>query len=93
MVDIQQNLLGLNPYTTAQKMAADINGDGRVRVNDLRMMRKMILGIIPSEEHISNDWKFVDQNQKFGQSEASERIKLKENSALTIVGYRIGDLK
>ena len=92
LIAIQQYLLGLDQFSMPQQIASDINADGRVRVNDLIMMRKFILGIIAPNQHINQDWQFVNQDV-INYESASSRFSLNSTIGPTIVGYRIGDVR
>lgn len=92
LVAIQQYLLGLNQFSMPQQIASDINADGQVRVNDLKMMRKVILGIIDPSQHINQDWQFVNQEVTNNES-GLKRFPLNSAIGPTIVGYRVGDVR
>ncbi len=95
MVAIRQHLLGLNPFSVPQRLAADINADDRLRVNDLKMIRKLILGIINPDDYISREWQFVSQDYDINGNTEIDRnhIPLDGTEGPTIVGYRTGDVK
>jgi len=65
LVYIQRHLLGIEEFTSPYKViAADVNGDEKIKASDLLILRKLILGIvvdIPNNE----SWRFVDKNQVF----------------------------
>jgi len=65
VVLIQRHILQLQEFQSAhQHIAADINGDGRVRASDLLELRKLILG---SQEKFSNNtsYRFVTADYVF----------------------------
>lgn len=93
MFAIQQYLLGLAPFSGPQQLAADINADGQIRVNDLKMFRKLILGILNIEDHINTNWQFTNQDHTTVEAMNADRIKIVGNEGPTIIGYRIGDIK
>ena len=65
LVFIQRHILGLQQLDSPYKViAADINGDEQVKVSDLLMLRKLILGII-DEIPENESWRFVDKYQEF----------------------------
>lgn len=95
MIAMQKHLLGLVPFSGPQQLAADLNEDGRVRVNDLRMIRKIILGILPMEDYISTEWQFIDQEYDFQNNSEIQKNNFPIEGATgpTIIGYRLGDFK
>ena len=63
MVLIQRHILGIAPFDIeCNVLAADLTNDGRVTALDLLMMRKLILGIIPSLPS-SPSWIFINEFQ------------------------------
>ena len=65
LVKIVRHLLGLQPFTNPYKIiAADVNGDYHLKVNDVVTLRKLILGII-TEIPDSPSWRFIDADFEF----------------------------
>ena len=65
LVKIQRHILGLELLDSPYKViAADVNGDEKLKASDLLVLRKLILGVIvdiPTNE----SWRFVDKTQEF----------------------------
>jgi len=95
MIGIQRYLLGLESFSSAQRLAADINSDGKVRVNDLRMARKFILGILDQSEYIDSDWHFISEDFQIDSNteDIKDRYPIQGENCPTVIGYRIGDVK
>jgi len=65
LVKIVRHLIGVAPFTNPYKIiAADINGDYHVKVQDIVTLRKLILGII-SVIPTSPSWRFIDADFEF----------------------------
>jgi len=92
MIAIQHYLLGLDQFSMPQQIASDINADGEVRVNDLKMIRKIILGIIDPKQYLNQDWQFINQEVSSHQN-STNRFPLTSTTGPTIVGFRAGDVK
>ncbi|MFT4536690.1 MAG: hypothetical protein ACI9P5_004066, partial [Saprospiraceae bacterium] len=65
LVKIQRHILGLELLDSPYKViAADINGDEKLKASDLLVLRKLILGII-TDLPTNKSWRFVDKTQEF----------------------------
>ncbi|WP_235299088.1 T9SS type A sorting domain-containing protein [Portibacter marinus] len=67
LVIIQKHILNIESLDSPYKrIAADINNDGSIKVNDLLQLRKLILGLYDDNKLPSNEaWRFVDAKQQF----------------------------
>ena len=94
LVFMQRHLLGLYPFDNYQLLASDINGDNRMKVNDLKLMRQMVLGILDKDEYLDPSWRFVVKNQdeEIDLGNYSNRILISENPNPIFIGYRMGDV-
>ena len=95
LVFMQRNLLGLYPFEDYQKLASDIDGDIRIKVNDLKLIRQMLLGIIDKDEYLDPNWRFAIKNPSDSKALAkySSRILISENPNPNFIGYRMGDVR
>lgn len=65
LVLIVRYMLGIQPFLNPyQIIAADINGDNIIKVNDLTLLRKLILGIV-SEISTNTSWNFLRSDFEF----------------------------
>jgi hypothetical protein len=98
LVQIQRHILGITKLNSPYKMiAADVDGDHAIRVNDIVVLRKLILGIessLPSGQ----SWKFVNAHDKMEQSPwpFSEMIShaqlLEPSIGNDFIGVKLGDV-
>ncbi len=97
---LQRHILGIQPFIEPfQWIAADINNDTIVNMDDLVEMRKVILGIIPKFSNSS--WRFPIKNQKWDIPDVL-RFEEKYNYVIQyygeifynrdFIGVKIGDL-
>ena len=95
MVFMQRHLLGLFPFADYQILASDIDGDNRMKINDLKLMRLIVLGILDKDEYLDPNWRFVVKNQdgSYGLDNHSNRILISENPSPDFIGYRMGDVR
>lgn len=65
LVLTMRHILGIQPFDNPYHvLAADVNGDDAIKVNDLVLFRKLILGVI-SEFPDVPAWKFIDASLEF----------------------------
>ena len=89
LVLISKHILGTQPFTTPQQLAAaDVNGDGNISTADIILLRKAILGIsklFPTGE----SWRFLDENYKM-----KPMLMLSEYKSMTkkIIAVKLGDV-
>jgi hypothetical protein len=96
---IQKHLLGIAPFTTLdQFVAADINHDGIVNINDLIHLRKAILGYT-SHFHNNTSWRFGVWPQDMDKQDPSEFTETAYIESLgygpteiNFLGIKVGDL-
>lgn len=55
-IPMQRHLLRLYPFDEYQILASDINGDNRMKVNDLKLIIQMVLGILDKDEYLDPNW-------------------------------------
>gem|GEM_PF-1171348 len=63
LVLISRHILGIQPLTGFNILAADANMNGSVTTFDIVELRKLILGIYPSLP-LANSWRFIDKDLK-----------------------------
>jgi hypothetical protein len=99
LLKIQKHILALDKFDSPYKMiAADVDNDQVIRVNDLVELRKLILGVysvLPNNQ----SWRFVASNQTMSTSspwpfnEIMTHADLKENKAgSNFVAVKVGDV-
>jgi hypothetical protein len=95
MVFMQRNLLGLFPFDDYQILASDIDGDNRMKINDLKLMRLLVLGVLDKDEYLDPNWRFVVKklDGSYGVDNHSNRILISENPSPHFIGYRMGDVR
>ena len=105
LVLIARHILGLQPFLNPyQILAADINGDNTIKVNDLAMHRKLILGVIselPSDSpwnFLRSDFEFMDPLDPFpslmnsSENPFSYEFDNVNNGGYDFIGFKIGDV-
>ncbi|HMP32524.1 MAG TPA: T9SS type A sorting domain-containing protein, partial [Saprospiraceae bacterium] len=98
LVLIQRHILGIAKLSSPYKMiAADVDGDNAIRVNDVLSIRKLILGAEQSLP-IGKSWSFVSAHDKMVDSpwpfnEMISHAQLMEPSIdNNFVGVKLGDV-
>lgn len=65
LVTIQRHILGVEPFDAPWKhVAADANLDGKVTLQDVVLLQKLILGLIPELPH-GQSWRFYPKDHVF----------------------------
>lgn len=65
LVTIQRHILGVEPFDAPWKhVAADANLDGKVTLQDVVLLQKLILGLIPDFPH-GQSWRFYPKDHVF----------------------------
>jgi hypothetical protein len=83
LVYLQRHILGISKLDDAYKMiAADIDGDQNIKVSDIVLLRKTILGIADQED--TKSWKFIKSN-------VSDPWPLEEFIAHSVLNENKGD--
>jgi len=99
LVIIQKHLLGIQPFINVYDfIAADVNGNESVSVNDILELRRLILGIY-DELPNNNSWRFPIENQVLNIDQPfnfTETIRLGNLQTLAnkhnFVAVKVGDL-
>lgn len=101
LIKLQNHILGVNLFDSPfQSIAADINSDFKLNVNDLLLLRKIALRITGSEPTI-NSWKFIPSSHEFADPN-NPFLDLSENSfqktfinfnntEVNFIGIKMGD--
>jgi hypothetical protein len=64
LVQIQRHILGIDKLESPYKMiAADADDDGSIRINDILVLRRLILGVTDTISNVAS-WRFVDKSAK-----------------------------
>ena len=92
LIAVQRYMLGLLQFSYPEILASDIDGDGKVRVNDLRIMRKIILGIVEQDEYLSRQWNFITMVRALNPIQPN-RFAIEQADMPDIIGYQIGDIR
>ncbi|MCB9308931.1 MAG: HYR domain-containing protein [Lewinellaceae bacterium] len=99
LVMIQRHILGIENFASPYKViAADADNNGKISVNDLSEIRKLILGINTEYPH-NKSWRFTSDNQKMDQDNPFPFIEKLDVPNLTsdideqnFTGIKIGDV-
>jgi len=91
LMRMQQYLLGLMQFSTPQILASDINADNKIRVNDLQLLRSIILGMVEQSEYLDNSWKFSTFDGDLVPIQ-NNRFRIEQTDMPDLVGYRVGDV-
>ncbi len=96
---IQRHILGIHPITSPYRLiAADVNNDKAISVQDITLLQRLILGIDQSLP--SGVWKFIDASQNLNvenalsdYQESREIIELGSDSMKEdFIGVKMGDV-
>ncbi len=99
ILHIQRHILGITPLTSPYKMiAADVNDDRTISVQDITILQRLILGL--RDDLPSGAWKFIDASQELDPetalqdySESRDIIQLERNMMTEdFIGIKMGDL-
>jgi uncharacterized repeat protein (TIGR01451 family) len=98
LIEIQRHILGVKKLDSPYKMiAGDINGDRKLKVDDLVELRKLILGVA-TEFKSQDSWLFIDGNQTLSddpwpyQTEMLH-IEPKVGEVDRLMGIKVGDVQ
>lgn len=100
LVEIQKHILGTKPLDSPYKiLAADANMDGKVSLQDVVLLQKMLLGLIPELPH-GKSWRFAPADFVFDPANplnAPQQIVVPNTAdpvpaAFGFTGVKIGDV-
>ncbi|HMP29489.1 MAG TPA: hypothetical protein PKD85_07805, partial [Saprospiraceae bacterium] len=98
LLHLQRHILGINRLANAYKhIAADVNNDQKININDIIALRKVILGIDDKFEN-NTSWRFVDKTQELDAAnplldiikESVEFTGISQTAITDFVGVKIG---
>lgn len=93
LVTLQKYLLGLISLSGPQAIAADLDGDGSVRISDLKMMRDHLLQLDLLPEEVINHATIIDHSYIAHSGITTyERIDLSQNENPVFVLIQAGNL-
>ena len=70
IVKIQRHILGLEDLDSPYKMiAADVNGDEKIKPSDLLTIRKLVLGVAENFGANNKSWRFIDEAYTFADAQ------------------------